>query len=103
MKFLGFVVHLIIALMLVYKGYYYQETSIEMNGALILAAPILFMIASAIRHNSKSKSKLGFLGSIKLVISSYGTGLVISAIYFGVGMGLQHLLELRPPPGTGRY
>ena len=103
MSFLGFIVQSMIALFLVYKGYYYEQSSMEMTGALILACPILFMIGSAIRHNAKSKNRLGFFGAIKLVIVSYGTGLVLSAIFFGIGIGLQHLLELRPPPGTGRY
>lgn len=102
MSFLGFLVQLATALYLVYSGYGYQGSSMELNGAIVLVCPLLFMFGSAVRHNAKSSGRAGFIGAIKMIVSGYILGLVLSAVFFGLGMGLMHILELSPEEGSGR-
>ena len=104
MGFLGILVQAVTALLLIYRGYFYQDVTSDLNIALILAAPVLFMIGAAVRHNAKSsRSPRGFFKMIKFIIVSYITGLVVSAIFFGIGVGLYYILVLRPAEGTGRF
>ncbi len=103
MAFLGLLVQLITVLLLMYSGYYYQDASRELNMAIILAAPILFMFGAAIKHNEKtSRSPRGFFAMIKLIVVSYVVGVILAAFFFGVGIGLQYILVLRPAEGAGR-
>lgn len=103
MAFLGLLVQLITVLFLMFSGFYHQDASREMNTAIILAAPILFMFGAAIKHNEKSsRSPRGFFAMIKLIIVSYIVGVILAAIFFGVGIGLHYILILRPAEGAGR-
>ncbi len=90
------------ALYLIYSGYGYQHASMELNGAIVLLCPLLFMFGSAVRHNAKTSGRAGFLGAIKMILTGYIMGLILSAVFFGLGMGLMHVLELSPEPGSGR-
>jgi hypothetical protein len=102
MSFLGFLVQFATALYLIYSGYGYQHASMELNGAIVLLCPLLFMFGSAVRHNAKTSGRAGFLGAIKMILTGYIMGLILSAVFFGLGMGLMHVLELSPEPGSGR-
>lgn len=102
MPFLGFLVQLATALYLIYLGHGYQNASMEFNGAVVLLSPLLFMFGSAVRHNAKTSGRAGFIGAIKMIVSGYILGLVLSAVFFGLGMGLMHILELSPEAGSGR-
>ena len=104
MGFLGLVVQTMTAVWLVYCGYFFQDNTSEFNLAIVLAAPILFMIGAAIKHNAKAAhSPRGFFAMIKFFIVSYVTGIILSAIFFGLGMGLFYTGLLRPEEGIGRY
>jgi len=104
MGFLGLVLQSLIALFLIYQGYVYHENTYELNLAIILGAPIMFMFGSAIRHNAKSaRAPRGFFALIKHLIVSYITGVIISALFFGLGFCLYYILVLRPAEGTGRF
>lgn len=104
MGFLGIMLQAVTSLCLIYCGYLYQDFTRETILALILGAPLLLMIGAAVRHNAKSsRSPRGFFGMIKLIIGAYITGVVVSAIFFGIGVGLYYILVLRPAEGTGRY
>jgi hypothetical protein len=102
MSFLGLLVQIITVIFLMYSGYFYQDTTRELNIALILAAPILFMFGAAIKHNAKtSRSPRGFFAMIKMIIVSYIVGVILAAIFFSAGIGLYYILVLRPAEGAG--
>jgi hypothetical protein len=102
MSFLGLLVQIITVIFLMYSGYFYQDTTRELNIALILAAPILFMFGAAIKHNAKtSRSPRGFFAMIKMIIVSYIVGVILAAIFFSAGIGLYYIIVLRPAEGAG--
>ena len=104
MKFLGFVLQSIIAVFLIYRGCFHQEWTHELNLALILGAPIMLMFGTAIKQNERSSNlPRGFFAMIKYLIVSYIVGVILAVIFFGIGIGLYHILDLRPAEGVGRY
>lgn len=104
MGFLGFVVQAIVAVFLISAGYDFQESSPETKMALIFLCPLLFMVGTAIKRNARTGGRpMGFFGMIKAVVGSYITFVIVSAVFFGIGMGLYWILVLRPEEGIGRY
>ncbi len=104
MGFLGLVVQAIVAVFLIQQGYFFQESEPETKLALILLCPLVFLVGTAIRRNAKTGGRpMGIFNMAKALISAYLTFVVVSAIFYGIGMGLYWILVLRPEEGIGRY
>ena len=104
MVFLGFVVQAIVAVFLIQMGYGFQDSSPETKMALIALCPLLFMVGTAIKRNARTGGRpMGFFGMIKAVIGAYISFVIVSAVFYLIGMGLYWILVLRPAEGIGRY
>jgi len=100
MTLLGYLLQLGIAGFLVYLG-----NTEQLNYIYLLVAPVGFMIGRwmtklSSRSTKPHRSFFQFIGDL---ISAYVIGLVATALLFGLGFALLHILNLRPPPGIGRY
>lgn len=99
MKLLGFFIQLGTAGLAAYMGYIFQ-----LNFIYLLLCPFGFIFGQLMRHSSgRSKRREKGLSAISAFISGYLVGLVAVAIFFGIGFGVMHILELRPAEGVGRY
>lgn len=98
MGFLGTLLYLATAGWMIYFGY-----TINLNYGMLLVAPLGFVFGFIIRRSSKSSQVFGGNNSnvFVAVIKSYLTGLVLVAIFFGIGYGLNFLMGYKPPPGAG--
>ena len=101
MTMMGFLLQIATAGALGYIGYYqYWEFY-----PYFFLAPLALMLGQWMRRHSSrsSKKKRGFFQSIGDLFSGYFFGLVATAIFLGIGFGLLHILEMRPPEGAGRF
>ena len=100
MGFFGFLLQLLTAIWVVYLGFVF-----DLNYIILALAPFGFIFGHLIKTNARSSSKRRERGfnAITSFFSGYLVGLIAVAILFGVGYGLFHILEMRPPEGTGRY
>ncbi|MEX0329819.1 MAG: hypothetical protein AB3N64_00215 [Puniceicoccaceae bacterium] len=100
MGILGFLVQVGTACWVVYLGYVF-----DLNFIILLLAPLGFIFGHVIKTNARSSSKKNERGfnAISGFFSGYFVGLVAVAIFFGIGYGLFHILEMRPAEGVGRY
>ena len=101
MTLLGFILQLGTAAYMVYLGYTFQYE----NYYIFLAAPLVFMLGQWMRRlSSRSntrRQRRSFFQVISDLISGYIVGLVAVAVLFGIGYATMHVLDKRPPPGTG--
>ncbi len=100
MGFLGFLLQLAIAGYVAYMGY-----NFEVHYLFLALAPLGFMIGHMVRKTNSKQRFWGGNGSNVLggIFKSYLVGAVLTVIFFGLGYGIFHILELRPPPEIGRY
>ena len=100
MGILGLIIQLGTAIFVCYLGY-----TVELNYIALLVSPLGFIFGQLMRSRSQSSSRRREKGfnAIKAFISAYLTGLLAVAIFFGIGYGIMHILELRPAEGVGRY
>jgi hypothetical protein len=99
MGILGFFIQLGTAGFAVYLGYTFQ-----LNYIYLLLCPFGFIFGQLMRHSTgRSKRREKGLSAISAFISGYFVGLVAVAIFFGIGFGLMHILDMRPEEGVGRY
>jgi hypothetical protein len=99
MGFVGLLLQLSIAGLVGYMGYTFQ-----LNFAVLLICPLGLIIGQLMRTRSRSSGRRERgMNAISAFIAGYLTGLVAVAIFFGVGYGLMHILDLRPAEGVGRY
>ena len=102
MTLLGFIIQIGMAGYLVYLGYNVQYHDYY----IFLAAPLVFMLGQWMRKLSSKSHKRpprSFFQLISDLISGYIIGLVATALLFGLGFAVMHVLAKRPPPGIGRY
>lgn len=90
MKTLGFLVQLATAGLMGYFGYIFF-----LNYAIFPIAAFGILFGHIMRRNAK----LGFTD----FISGYLVALLLCVVFFGIGFGLMHILDLRPAEGVGRY
>jgi hypothetical protein len=100
MGLLGFLLQLAIALYVGVMGF-----NFEVHYLFLALAPLGLMVGHMIR---KTNSKQRFWGGggtdvITGIFKSYLIGALLTAIFFGVGYGIYHILELRPEDEIGRY
>ena len=97
MGILGLIVQLLTAVFAFYLGLTFQ-----LNPVFLLVCPLGFIVGHLMRRSTGASSKNREHG-IGALISSYLVGLVLVAIFFGIGYGVMHILDLRPAEGVGRY
>lgn len=90
MKTLGFFVQLATAGLMGYLGFI-----VYLNFVIFPIAAFGFLFGHIMRRNAR----LTFAD----FISGYLVALLLCAVFFGVGYGLMHILNLRPAEGIGRY
>ena len=100
MGLLGFLLQLGTALYVMYLGY-----NFEINYVYLLVAPLGFLFGHMVRKSNHSLSYWAGKGGGVLsgIIKSYLTGLVLTAIFFGLGYGIMHVMMFEPAEGVGRY
>ncbi len=101
MTLLGFILQIGTAAYMVYLGYTVQYQDYY----IFLAAPLVMMLGQWMRRlssrsNTRRHSK-SFFQIIGDLISGYIVGLVAVAVFFAIGYATMHVLDKRPPPGTG--
>ncbi|NDV61618.1 hypothetical protein G0Q06_04065 [Puniceicoccales bacterium CK1056] len=90
MKTLGFLIQLATAGLMGYLGYIFF-----LNLAIFPVAAFGILFGHIMRRNAK-------LG-ISDFFSGYFVALLLCVVFFGVGYGMMHILDLRPAEGVGRY
>lgn len=90
MKTLGFLIQLATAGFMGYLGYIFH-----LNYAVFPIAAFGFLFG----HMMRRHTRFGFTD----FISGYLVALILCVVFFGVGYGLMHILDLRPAEGVGRY
>ena len=106
MAFVGFLLQLATVILMGYLGYTFQlEDLSEMHYIIFAISPLGFIIGHLMRKSAKRSSPMpgGFFEKLSAFVSAYFVCLIISALCFGAGFAIMHILEKRPPPGTGRY
>lgn len=98
MGFLGTLFYIATAGWMVYFGY-----TLNFNIGILLVSPLGFMFGHIIRKSASSSRIFGHHNSNVLIglIKVYLTGLVLVAVFYGVGYGINFLLDYRPPEGAG--
>ena len=100
MGFLALVVQAMTAIFAAYLGF----TS-QFNIVFLLVCPMGFVFGHLMKRStgaSVQHHEHG-LGAIRALVSSYLIGLLLVAIFFGVGYGIMHVLQFKPAEGVGRY
>ena len=93
MEFLGVLIYLACMGASLYLGY---EADFQIIFLLLL--PIGFMIGRVILQGSRSATifrSTGF-GIVLEIIGFYLVGLVLTAVFFGIGYGIMEILKLSP-------
>jgi hypothetical protein len=90
MKTLGLLIQLATAGAMGYFGFIFH-----LNYAIFPIAAFGILFGHMMRRNARM--------SFTDFLSGYLVGLILCVIFFGVGYGLMHILDLRPAEGVGRY
>ena len=99
MGFLGTLLNIIIAVWIMYFGF---------NGEFVLLylslAPIGFMLGHILRKRSKTSSiwRTEHRNIFVALVTQYIIGVILVAVFYGIGVGMEILYELRLPEGSGR-
>jgi hypothetical protein len=106
MALVGFLLQMATVALMGYLGYTFQLEELgEMHYIIFAASPLGFIIGHLMRKSSRRSTPTpgGFMEKVSAFVSSYLVCLILSALCFGAGFALMHILEQRPPPGIGRY
>lgn len=100
MGFLGILLQLAIGLYVILMGY-----NFEVHWLFLVLAPLGIMVGHMVQKTNSKQRFWGGNGSGVLggIFKSYMVAALITAICFGLGYGIYHILELRPPDEIGRY
>ena len=100
MGFIGFMVQLAVAGLVLYMGY-----TVQLYWPILLLCPFGFMLGQFMRTSAKSRAdrQIKFTQKVSNFLTAYVVFLVLTAVVFGVGFALLNVLEKRPPPGTGTW
>lgn len=100
MGLLGLFLQLAILLYITLMGY-----NFELHWLFLGLAPLGLMVGQMIRKtNSKQRFWGGNGGGVLAgIFKTYCIAALITAIFFGLGYGIYHILELRPEEDIGRY
>ena len=98
MGFLGTILNIAIAIYVVYFGYVG-----DFNIPYLLIAAVGFMVGHVLRKTNKSTSiwETRHTNIFMALIYNFLFSLLLVAIFFALGWGIQLMLEFRPEEGSG--
>lgn len=93
MGFLGYLIYLGALFVAVYLGYLG-----DFNVAVLLLVPLGLLVGQLMQRGARSAALFDRRGAGVLVelISRYVMGLILAAIFFGIGIGIFEILKHRP-------